>query len=200
MHIPAAFHCSVHASQSQSRRTHSTTQRGHKDLPQQDQPPQKKSRHKKSATGKLLNRGAKNRKSSLVHIRKKACDKYQEYLDTPPNRRPSNIAKTIAQWLRTSQVNVTKWWGKRERYWAHHREVTATRNKDKGSTKHRTQRQLPRMKTGRFPQAENKLDAELEFLEHRSHGFEVNGIWLHLHMKQFCEALYPDTAMKATMG
>ena len=58
--------------------------------------------------------------------RKKAIDKYAEYLLDPKHKRPTNIAKTIACWLGTNRVNVTKWWNKREKYWAAWKTMAAT--------------------------------------------------------------------------
>ena len=155
-------------------------------------------KHKKAPCGRALNRGSKVRKCSLVLTRKKAIDKYAEYLLDPKHKRPTNIAKTIACWLGTNRVNVTKWWNKREKYWAAWKTMAATRNKSKGAVSCRRLRYLPRVKHGRYQAAEAQLHDE--FLAHRVAGNKVSGLWLRLRMRQITQETHPHASVKATMG
>ena len=157
-----------------------------------------KPKHKKAACGRALNHGAKFRKCSLVWTRKKAIDKYAEYLLDPKHKRPTNIAMTIASWLGTKRVNVTKWWNKREKYWAAWKKIAATRNKHKGAVPCRRQRYLPRVKHGRYQEAEAQLHDE--FLAHRVAGHKVSGLWLRLRFRQIAQHTHPHAAAQASMG
>ena len=155
-------------------------------------------KHKKALFGRRLNHGSKVRKCALLCTRKKAIDKYAEYLSEPKHRRPSNIAQAIASWLGTERVNVTKWWHKRERYWAAWRSMATTRNKAKQAIPYSRRRYLPRVKLGRYEQADAQLHRE--FIRHREGGHKVSGLWLRLRMRKIVQRLYPNAVMKATMG